>query len=70
MTDQYLTTKQLCDRLHISRSTLYRMRVAKTLKSGDHFIDIRPAGAKRACIRWKAQSVERTLAIPARSRAK
>jgi hypothetical protein len=70
MTDQYLTTKQLCDRLNISRSTLYRMRVAQTLAAGTHFLDIRPAGAKRACIRWKVQSVERTLATPARNRAK
>lgn len=67
---ELLTTKQLCDRLKISRWQLRRMVAAGTLKTPDHFIDLRIADRKKASYRWKAEAIEKLFSSPARKRAK
>ena len=37
MPDQWMRTPELCTRLHISRPTLYRLRLQRVLLPGQHF---------------------------------
>lgn len=67
---ELLTTKELCDRLKISRSTLDRLREAGTLTTPQHYLDVRLATSKKASYRWKVEAIEQLFSKPARKRAK
>lgn len=68
LTNNWISTKDVCQKIGISRKHLYSLRDDKIFKQGIHYRDIRRKHAMRATYQWHLENIEKTLNTDAKKR--